>query len=87
MGDGRPIPVLSLSSEESLLFPHIPQRGMPGTLLMWEARSGAGTHTCARFWFLSAQSSWFRGGAASQLLGGVGWGGCIRRLRLYLTAF
>lgn len=71
-GHGRPIPVLSLSCEEFLLFPHIPQQGMSGTLLMWEVRSGAGMRTCARFWFLSTQSSWFRGGAASHLLG---WGG------------
>lgn len=74
-GQGRPIPILSLSCEESLLFPHIPQQGMPGTLLMWEVRGDAGMHTCARFWFLSTQSSWFRGGAASQLL--VGGGGAL----------
>lgn len=71
-GHGRPILVLSLSCEEFLLFPHIPQQGMSGRVLMWEARSAAGMRTCAQFWFLSTQSSWFREGAVSQLLGDGG---------------
>lgn len=79
---GRPIPILSLSCEESLLFLHIPRQGMPGTPQMWEDRGVAGAHTCSRFWFRSTRSSWFRGDAASLLLGG-----CIKRLRLYVTAF
>lgn len=69
-GHGRPIPILSLSCEESLLFLHIPRQGMPGMPQMWEDRGVAGAHTCSRFWFRSTRSSWSRGDAASLLPGG-----------------